>query len=995
MTFPRIVVLLDAGDRPADQTALLVTKPVEQAIRRVPGVLNIRSGTSRGGAVISLDFGWGRDMIATTLQVNAAVAQAVPSLPDGTTYTVRLMDPTTFPIIAYGLTSDVYSQAQLRDLVYYQMLPMLSSIPGVARADLVGGAVAEVHVIVDPFRLQSHGLVLSDVATEIKNSNVLSAVGHIEDHDKLYLVVADNTLNQIDDVKNVILKSEDGNIVHVGDVAQVTSAAAPQFVKVVEDGKPAVLFQVYEQPDGNSVQIAREVRAKLASFKLPQGVRIANWYDQSELVINSAVSVRDAVAIGLVLAGLVLLAFLRSIRTTMVAVIVVPAVLIITILILKLLHFSFNIMTLGGIAAAVGLVIDDVIVMVEHIARRAGLRDGGGGAAAVLPAGREFMQPLTGSSLATIIVFVPLSFLGGVTGAFSKALSVTMGSALVISYLVTAFAVPVLARGIINYDKWHDPSAGHEGWVGRTHRALLRGLFRAPWLLVVLFIPLAGLGWIAYSHVGTGFIPKIDEGGFVLDYIAKPGTSLPETDRELQQVESILANTPDVLTFSRRTGLGLGGGDLNEPNQGDFFVRLKSGDRRPIEEVMDEVNDEVSRDVPGLDIDLAQLMEDLIGDLTAVPQPIEIKLNAVDPAKLIPQARKIADALGKVNGVVDVNNGVTLAGDGLNVRVDPVRAAVEGVGPDDVQAQLEGYLPGTIATKLANFRRETGRAGLDSAAAPRARFGRRDAANSCARRPHLPAQAGCHRYPRFGPARDHAREPAAHPRRDRAHRGPRSRLHHRRRSQDARSARNVGPGRLVHVRRSLCAAADRLPGPCHRLHRDAHRRIPPPSLPLRADLAALHHHRHLAAFDNGGFHGPVGDGRRAQHHRLDRHDDGDRHCHGNVDLLCLRARRALRDHAAASRAHRGESQPHAAHCDDDARGNSHAHAARACAGAGRGDAAAPCDRHHRGPDSPVSAGLVGDAGPDRLDLAARDRCMITRWACPKARHRGARHVHQG
>jgi CzcA family heavy metal efflux pump len=708
VTFPRIQVALDAGDRPAQQMALFVTQPVEQALRGVPGILNIRSGTSRGSANINLDFGWGRDMVATTLQVNAAVGQVLPSLPAGTNYRVQLLDPTTFPIIAYGLTSETLTQPQLRDLVQFQIIPLLSGVSGVSRVDFVGGAKAEIHVIADPHRLQAYGLTLDDMAKELKAANVLNAVGHLEDHNKLYLVVADNTLHRVDDIKNVVVKSDDGKILRIGDIAEVTEASQPVYVRVVEDGYPAVLFQVYEQPGGNAVQIANDVKKKLAAFRMPAGVRVAKWYDQSELVTDSAVSVRDAVLIGLVLAGLVLLVFLRSFRTTLVAVIVVPASLIMTVLVLSLLGFSFNIMTLGGIAAAVGLVIDDAIVMVEHIARRAGVRDGTGGAAAVLPAGQEFMRPLTGSSLATCIVFIPLSFLGGVTGAFSKALSITMGSALLISYLVSAFAVPVLARTLIDYEKWHDPHAGHEGWFGRMHRSVLGGFFERPWILVVVVIPLLGIGWLSYNHVGTGFIPPIDEGGFVLDYVAKPGTSLAETNRELSQVEEILTNTADVQTFSRRTGLGLGGTDLNEPNQGDFFVKLKpAGTRRPIEQVMDEIGDAATSSVPGLDIDTAQLMEDLIGDLTAVPQPIEIKISSTDPTKLIPQARKVAAAIKKIKGVVEVQDGVILAGDGLNIKVDPIKAAFEGVGPDDVQAAVETFLSGTVATTIADIRKQT------------------------------------------------------------------------------------------------------------------------------------------------------------------------------------------------------------------------------------------------------------------------------------------------
>jgi multidrug efflux pump subunit AcrB len=697
VSFPRIRISIDAGDRPADQMMLLVTRPMEQAIRPVPGIVELRSTTSRGSAQIQIDVGWGRDMVATTNQVAAAIAQAMPSLPAGTTYSVDRMDPTTFPIIAYGLTSDTISQSALRDLAQFQIVPLLTSIPGVKRIDFQGGDVPEIQVRIDPLRLASLRIGINDLTTALQNTGIVASSGRIDDHGKLYLVMVEDTLRSIEQVRQTVIRGNADGVITVADVAVVAPGVAQRWTRVVQDGKPAVLFSVYEQPDGNAVQIAASVKDRLAGFALPPGVKLSNWYDQSVLVTQSAASVRDAVAIGLVLAGLVLLFFLRSWRVTLVALLTVPATLATSILVLNLLGLSFNIMTLGGIAAAVGLVIDDVIVMIEHIARRAGTGDQG--VAAVLPAGQEFLRPLTGSSLATILVFLPLGFLSGVTGAFSRALSITMGSALLISWLFTAFAVPVLAGSIIDFRKWRDPALAGPGRLERSHQRLLRGLTVRPWLLLVGLVPLLVVGWLAYTHVATGFMPTMDEGGFVLDYKTKPGTSLAETDRELGQIEKIVTANPAVRTFSRRTGMGLGG-DLNEPNQGDFFVRLKDGGRDPIETVMSSIRQQIESQVPGVNVDLSQLMEDLIGDLTAVPQPIEVQLYADDPSVLNKLAEKVAAAIGKVDGVVEVRSGVIIAGDALTVHVDPVKAALEGVDAQSVQDQLNGYLSGTTPARM-------------------------------------------------------------------------------------------------------------------------------------------------------------------------------------------------------------------------------------------------------------------------------------------------------
>jgi CzcA family heavy metal efflux pump len=699
VSFPRVVVDLSSGDRPADQTVLAVTRPVEEAIRSVPGVHEVRSASSRGSSQISVDFGWGRDMIATTLLVDAAIAQALPKLPPGTTYGVRRMDPTVFPIISYALTSDALTPNQLHDLAQFEIVPLLAPVASLARVDVQGGAIDEVHVEADTHRLAEYGIGMNELVATITAGNALQAVGRVQDRDKLFLVVSNSNLRTLDELKNIVVRGDAAGVVRLSDVADVSPGAAPFWLRVVEDGKPAVLFNVYEQPDGNAVQIARDVRARLASFKLPAGVKLANWYDQSTLVLESGASVRDAVIIGLILAGIVLFVFLRNLRVMLIAVLVVPATLTITVLVLSVAGMSFNIMTLGGIAAAVGLVIDDMIVIVEHIARRAGLPGVTDGRAAVLPATREFLRPLTGSSLATLIVFLPLSFMSGVTGSFSKALAVTMASALIVSYMFAAFIVPVLARYFIDFKKWHDPAADREDWLSRTHARVLDRVFAKPVILLAAIVPLLLLGALAFNKVPSGFMPKVDEGGFVMDFYTKPGTSLDETERELKQIEAILREQPEVETFSRRTGTGLGG-DLGEPHHGDFFVRLKPDHARGTEEVMATVLEDIQKNVPSVDIELAQLMEDLIGDLTAVPQPIEIQLYAEDPAKLIPQAKKVAAAIAKIPGVVEIKDGVMLAGDGIDMKIDPVKAAFESVTPDEVTKAVDTAINGAIATQL-------------------------------------------------------------------------------------------------------------------------------------------------------------------------------------------------------------------------------------------------------------------------------------------------------
>ena len=699
--FPRVQVSLDAGDRPADQMMLQVTRPVERAVRGVRGVRSVRSTTSRGSTDISINFDWGRNMAEALLQVQSAVNRTMPNLPGGTSFSARRMDPTVFPVIAYSLTSHDEGQVQLRDLAEYRLVPLLSRVNGVAKVGVQGGKKAEYRVSVDPARLNALGLSISDVANALSASNVLTAVGKLEDHYKLYLAVTDTRLKNLDEIRRTILRSGKDGQVELEDVAHVTRATAPSWQRITADGHDAVLLNVYQQPGASVVQLEKDLKAALNSpaGQLPKGVKLAQWYDQSKLVTASATSVRDAIAIGVVLAGVVLLVFLRNLRITLVAVIAVPAVLAATMVLLYVLGMSLNIMTLGGMAAAVGLIIDDIIVMVEQIVRRV-QETGEHGSRRVLEAAREFTRPLAGSSASTIIIFLPLAFLSGVTGAFFKALSLTMAASLIISFLVTWLAVPLLSDFLITERHTRIEHSGPiQRRLLRSYNRVMVTLLRRPWWLLAALVPLIATGWFAFHKVGTGFMPNMDEGGFILDYRSAPGTSLAETDRLLRQVGKIVSTIPDVRTYSRRTGAQLGGG-ITEANTGDFFVRLKPMPRRSTEAVMEEVRQKVHAQVPGLDIELAQLVEDEIGDLTAVPQPIEIKLYGDDVKQLRQLAPKVAKAIGGIRGVVDVQDGVVLAGDSLRIDVDHIKAGAEGVTPEEVTRQLQAYLHGVTPTKV-------------------------------------------------------------------------------------------------------------------------------------------------------------------------------------------------------------------------------------------------------------------------------------------------------
>ncbi|MDT8397436.1 MAG: efflux RND transporter permease subunit [Pseudomonadales bacterium] len=701
ISYPRVVVAVEAGDRDAAQMAAEITRPMEIALRAVPGVTRIRSTTSRGSAQVALNFSWGEDMVAATLATQGALAAVQNELPAGTRTEVRRSDPSLFPVIGLALTSDNLDQEALRQLAELKLRPALTAVQGVAGVDVLGGSPREFAVELDPASLLGFGLGPDNVVKALADANSMLGVGRIEDRHRLYLILVQNPVTDIRDLTAIPLKSSGAGVITLGQVATITPSAEPVYTKVNSNGSDAVLVNIRQALNGDSVAIVKAVDLRLQQLGLPPSVHVAVYYDQSELVTGAANAVRDAILLGALLAGMILYLFFRSPRLMLITGLMLPAVLAGACLVLYALGFSFNMMTLGGMAAAVGLIIDDAVVMLEHVMRR--MQEGvAAGTKGVLQAAAEMSKPLWGSTTATIIVFLPLSFISGVSGGFFQALAVTMVAALGISLLYARFALPLIAsRWLGKRDAEAAERAGAVMSVlSRGYTRISSSTLRHPALLVTgVVVVMVASGFYAWQRVPSGFMPAMDEGGFVLDYKAQSGAALEDTDRLLRQVEQIITTTPEVSSYSRRTGVQLGGG-LTEADEGDYFIRLKGGSRRPIEAVMSDVRQQIARDVPGLEVELIQLMEDLIGDLTAVPQPIEVKLFSNDPAELESSARLVGQTLEGIPGVVEVVDGLRVAGDAISITLDRGLAAQQGFDPAQVASQLQTLIGGSVATQV-------------------------------------------------------------------------------------------------------------------------------------------------------------------------------------------------------------------------------------------------------------------------------------------------------
>src|SRR5215831_18251270 len=714
--FPRVVIIVDNGEAPATQTLVSVTRPIEEAMNGIPGIARIKSKTARGSSEISLFFDWNVNIIQTLQFVQARMSQLSTSLPP--TAQIRNVERLTFavfPVTGYSLTSDKRDQATLRDIATYIIRPQLARLPGVAIVGVAGGKAREFHVVIDPDRLAAHNVSVQQVTEAIKASNIIETPGLIEENHQLTLALVSGQAKKPDELNDIVVAMVNNAPVKVADVATVTSGVQPEFIMVTADGHPAALVNINRQPDANTVTVVDEVRQTLASMRgqMPGDVRVAAYYDQSLLVRDSISSVRDSILIGLLLSVVILYAFLRNWGTTFVAILVIPVTILVTFLAMWLARLSFDLMTLGGVAAAIGLVIDDAIVVVEniytHISRGQSRRE------AVQSAVSEITVPIIGSTITPVVVFLPLTILTGVTGVFFRSLALTMSVALLTSLVLALGFTPVLAEKFVRAKPRpaganlpeHEPTANELEEAAERGRFLGAIIARYEWVLshaldnrwiviVIIFGVLLG-SYLLYRVLGSEFLPEFDESAFVLDYWAPPGASLAETNRMLQDVEEKLMKTPEIESYSRRTGLELGL-FVTEPNRGDFAVKLKPGHKRETEEVVADLRDQIAKAEPALEIEFVGIVPDVIGDLQGAPEPLEIKLFSEDAAALEAKADEVETAIKKIHGVVDTKNGVVVSGPAITFKIDPEKAARFGVTADDVAKTAAAAMTGDEAS---------------------------------------------------------------------------------------------------------------------------------------------------------------------------------------------------------------------------------------------------------------------------------------------------------
>ena len=707
LTFSRVTIVAEGTALGARQVLFRVTRPIEEAVSVVPGVTRVRSRSIRGGSEVNVTFAPGTDLPYAFQLVQTRVNEVRSQLPPELVIQIERLTPSLFPILSYNLEGG--DPATLYDIARYQLRPVISRVPGVGRVDIMGSDVREIEVVADPSHLAAQRLTFEDLAAAIRQTTTVSAVGRMPQDYKQYLIVTAQEAHSAEDIGNVVV----GHGLRVRDVATVLVGTEDRVRLVTGNGKPVALISISRQLGGNSLAIADSIAQLARSLgpTLPPGVRLTPVYDQAALVRDAVRSVRDAMLIGAALAVIVLLLFLRHGRITAISAASIPLTLVITVFVMSIVGQTFNLMTLGAMAIAIGLVIDDAVVITENIVRHLHLNPRP--ELAVREAVQEIIWPVTTSTLTTVVVFLPLGLLTGVVGQFFHALSITLSVAVLVSLLLALTIIPLLSAQYLRPQDLEDAEPGRRGSgvasrIGRAldglsdryERSLGQALHHPRWVAVSA-VALVAAGGLALRFVGTGFLPEMDEGAFVLDYWTPGGTALAETDRQLLVLEGILGGIPEVVGTSRRTGSELGL-FATQQNRGDFVVRLAPQDERGRSsfEVIDEVRRKAEVAVPRIRIEFVQILSDVINDLAGAARPVEIRLFGPDLAGIEAYGRRLAPALGKVEGLEDIYDGVSEPTAEIAMSVNAPEANRIGLTPDQVASAVSGTLLGVSAGEV-------------------------------------------------------------------------------------------------------------------------------------------------------------------------------------------------------------------------------------------------------------------------------------------------------
>jgi CzcA family heavy metal efflux pump len=703
ITFPKLKVIADNGEQPVDKMMVTVTRPLEDAIKQVPDLKILRSTTSRGTCEISAFLNWGADININQQMLESRISQIKNSLPPDVQIQIEKMNPSILPVIGFTVESDKKTPIELNLIATYIIKPFLSQIEGVSSVGVIGGKTKEFWIELNQLKMSTFFITPENIRDMLSQNHFITSNGFLSDYRRLYLSITDAGLYNLTDVENVILRNDGKRLIKLKDVADINVRERTEYTRINANGRQGLLVAILKQPSANLIRLSEDVASKKKELEkiLPADVHISFYYDQADFVNKAIKSVNDSLWLGLLLALLVAIMFLRSFRASTTILVTIPVTLLLTIIVLYCIGYTLNIMTFGAIAAAIGLIIDDAVVVVEQIHRTHEEFPDRPSKQIVHQAINYLIPSMVGSSISTIVIFVPFMLLGGVAGAYFNVLTNTMIITLVCSFFVTWIGLPVIYLWLSSLRSFFPEKKKTDIKTTKT-RNWVSYFLRKP-VISILFILFLLISIIyILPRLETGFLPEMDEGSIVLDYKAPPGTSLEETDRMLIEVEKIIVKIPEVATYTRRTGAQMGF-FITEPNDGDYLIQLKDDRKRNTVEVIDDIRKKIEATQPALQIDFGQVIGDMLGDLMASVQPIEIKIFGSDHQTLNDLARKVAGEVEKIDGIEDVFDGIIIAGPSIKVIPDQQMLAQFKISPASFQFQLqtmtEGNMIGSILEK--------------------------------------------------------------------------------------------------------------------------------------------------------------------------------------------------------------------------------------------------------------------------------------------------------
>jgi len=692
ITFPKIKIIAENGEQPVDKMMVTVTKPLEEAIKQIPDLKTVKSITSRGSCEISAFLDWKADINIAQQQLESRISQIRNLLPATTNITIEQMNPSVLPVMGFILESKNMNLIELKMLAKYTVKPFLSQIEGVSKIQIQGGKEKEFWIELKPDNMLALRITPASVRDAFAKTNFISSNGLINDFRRLYLTITDAQVYNKSDIENIVVQNDGKRLVTLKEIADVTVNEKIEYVNINVDGHEGVLVNVIKQPNTNLILVSESIKEKAKELEklLPKGVSLKLYYDQADFVNDSINSVSDALWIGLLFALVVTFVFLKSIKASLSVLFTIPATLALTMIVLYIFDYTFNLMTFGAIAASVGLIIDDAIVVIEQIHRiREELPDEK--PSSVVKKSIGYLLPaMIGSSLSTIVIFLPFSFMSGVAGAYFKVLAYTMIITLVCSFFITWVGLPVIYLLFhVNTDsKKRNPHISGE------NRFLKYFLYK-PVFSIVFVLVLIISAVIIVPRLTSGFLPEMDEGTIVLDFSSPPGTSLEETNEILKKVDRIVESTPEVEHYSRRIGTQLGF-FITEPNRGDYLIQLKKSKTKSTDEVIDDIRKEIESVQLPLIVDFGQVINDMLGDLMSSVQPIEIKIFGDNPELLNKYSEQVAETIENVEGTADVFNGITIAGPTIEYNPDQNMISRFSLNPEELQFQLQNLVEGNV-----------------------------------------------------------------------------------------------------------------------------------------------------------------------------------------------------------------------------------------------------------------------------------------------------------